>query len=54
MKIPEAVFKGSLEYHTDGPVYDDMKRWNPPKHPGHAAVALVVEEVYSGAQRLTS
>ena len=44
--------KGSLEYHTDGPVYDDMKRWNPPTHPGHGAVALVVEEVYSGSKRL--
>jgi len=46
--------KGSLEYHGAGPVFDDMKKWNPPKHPGHAAAALVVEEVYSGAQRLTS
>ncbi len=46
--------KGTMEYHESGPVFDDMKKWNPPKHPGHAAVALVVEEVYSGAQRLTS
>lgn len=45
--------KGSLEYHTAGPVFDDMKRWNPPAHPGHAAAALVVEEAYSGARRLT-
>ncbi len=45
--------KGSLEYHTAGPVFDDMKRWNPPAHPGHGAAALVVEEVYSGARQLT-
>ena len=45
--------KGSMEYHNSGPVFDDMKRWNPPEHPGHAAAALVVEEAYSGAQRLT-
>ena len=44
--------KGSLEYHSAGPVFDDMKKWNPPNHPGHAAAALVVEEVYSGAQRV--
>lgn len=45
--------KGSLEYHTAGPEFDDMKRWNPPTHPGHAAVALIVEEVYSGSKRVT-
>jgi predicted pyridoxine 5'-phosphate oxidase superfamily flavin-nucleotide-binding protein len=44
--------KGSLEYHTAGPVFDDMKRWNPPTHPGHGAAALVVDEVYSGSKRL--
>jgi len=44
--------KGRLEYHSSGPVYDDMKKWNPTKHPGHAAVALKVEEVYQGAKRL--
>ncbi len=44
--------KGRLEYHTSGPVFDDMKSWNPEKHPGHAAVAIVAEEVYSGAERL--
>jgi predicted pyridoxine 5'-phosphate oxidase superfamily flavin-nucleotide-binding protein len=44
--------KGTMEYHDSGPVFDDMKRWNPPKHPGHAAVALVVDEIYSGSTRL--
>ena len=44
--------KGSLEYHTKGPVFDHMKTWNPPKHPGHGAAALNVEDVYSGATRL--
>jgi len=29
-----------------------MTAWNPPKHPGHAAAALRVEAVYSGAQKL--
>jgi predicted pyridoxine 5'-phosphate oxidase superfamily flavin-nucleotide-binding protein len=45
--------KGSLEYHSAGPVFDDMKKWNPPTHPGHGAVALIVEEMYSGSKRLT-
>jgi uncharacterized protein len=44
--------KGTLEYHTTGAVFDHMKTWNPPQHPGHAAVAVRVEEVYSGADRL--
>lgn len=44
--------KGSIEYHTKGPVFDDMKKWNPEKHPGHGATALKVEDVYSGAEKL--
>jgi uncharacterized protein len=44
--------KGTLEYHTSGPVFDHMKTWNPKEHPGHAAAVLTVEEVYSGAERL--
>ncbi len=44
--------KGRLTYHRSGPVYEDMKTWNPPEHPGHAAAALMVEEAYSGGKRL--
>ena len=44
--------KGSIEYHQEGAIFDDMKKWNPEKHPGHAAAALKVEEVYSGAEKL--
>jgi len=44
--------KGSIEYHKDGKIFEDMKSWNPTGHPGHAAVALKVEEVYSGAEKL--
>jgi len=44
--------KGSIEYHKEGRIFDDMKKWNPKKHPGHAAAALKVEEVYSGAEKL--
>ena len=45
--------KGTVEYLTSGPIFDDMKSWNPPEHPGHAAAAIVVEEVFSGAERIT-
>ena len=44
--------KGSMEYLTEGPVFEHMKTWNPSKHPGHAAAVLNVEEVYSGAEQL--
>jgi len=44
--------KGSVEYHKDGPVFDDMKTWNPEKHPGHGATALKVEQVFKGAEKL--
>jgi len=44
--------KGSIEYHKEGSIFEDMKKWNPTKHPGHAAVALKIEEVYSGAEKL--
>ncbi|MCK5806137.1 MAG: pyridoxamine 5'-phosphate oxidase family protein [Lentisphaeria bacterium] len=44
--------KGTLEYQTKGEIFDDMKQWLDPKHPGHAAVVLHVEEVYSGADQL--
>ncbi|MDA3811373.1 MAG: pyridoxamine 5'-phosphate oxidase family protein [Spirochaetaceae bacterium] len=44
--------KGTIEYHTEGSFYDDMKKWNPEKHPGHAAAAIKVEEVYSGSEKL--
>ncbi|THB63287.1 MAG: pyridoxamine 5'-phosphate oxidase family protein [Gammaproteobacteria bacterium] len=44
--------KGTIEYHTGGAIFDDMKGWNPERHPGHAAVAVKVESVYSGSEKL--
>jgi len=44
--------KGTISRHTSGPIFDHMKSWNPQKHPGYAAAALAVEEVYSGAEKL--
>lgn len=44
--------KGTLEYHQEGEVFNFMKSWNPAKHPGHAALALKVETVFSGSEKL--
>ena len=44
--------KGSLEYHKDGEIFEDMKKWNPEKLTGHAAAVVKVEEVFSGAEKL--
>lgn len=44
--------KGKITYHTDGSIFDQMKSWNNPKHPGVAAVLLKVEELYSGAEQI--
>ena len=44
--------KGAIEYHKEGSIFEDMKKWNPTKHPGHAATVLKVEEVYSGSKKL--
>jgi hypothetical protein len=44
--------KGSIQLLTSGEIFEDMKKWNPEKHPGHAAAALTVEEVFSGSKQL--
>ncbi len=44
--------KGTIEYHTEGPLFDHMKSWNPSKLPGHATAALKIREAYSGAEKL--
>lgn len=44
--------KGRIEYYTMGEIYEEMKGWNPTKHPGRAAVVVNVEEVYSGSERI--
>jgi predicted pyridoxine 5'-phosphate oxidase superfamily flavin-nucleotide-binding protein len=44
--------KGQVEYRTDGPIFDDMKQWNPARLPGHAAAAVKVRHVFSGARQL--
>ena len=45
--------KGAIEYHKEGNIFEDMKKWNLKQHPGHAAAVLKVEEVYSGSEKLS-
>jgi len=44
--------KGSIELQDNGPIFDEMKRINPEKYPGHSAAVLHVETVFSGAEQL--
>jgi hypothetical protein len=44
--------KGPLSYHTQGPIFDFMRAFHNPKHPGHGAVLLRVKEAYQGSHPL--
>lgn len=44
--------KGSIQYYTEGDIYNDMKKWLDPKYPGKGAAILVVEEIYCGAEKI--
>lgn len=44
--------KGTYTYLTEGPEFDDMKSWNPSKHPGHGVAVLKIEEIYSGSRKI--
>jgi len=44
--------KGTVSYHTEGPYFDFMKAFNPAQLPGHGALAIHVQEAYSGADKL--
>lgn len=44
--------KGKVDYFTEGEIFEEMKKWNPARLPGHGAAVIAVEEVYAGAERL--
>lgn len=46
--------KGSIEYLTEGPVYEDMRAWVDEKHPRVAAAVMSIEELYAGSEKLLS
>jgi len=45
--------KGSIEYYTSGPYFEDMKKWNDKEYPGHGATVLKIDEIYKGAEELS-
>jgi len=44
--------KGKIDYYKTGKIFDDMKSWNPEKHPGHGAATMTVSEIYSGSEKI--
>jgi len=41
-----------LSYFTEGELFDDMKKWNPTRLPGHGVAVLEIQEIFAGAQKL--
>ncbi len=44
--------KGTISFHTEGPIFEAMKAANKPGYPGHSAALLTVEAIFSGADQL--
>ncbi|MEE9346445.1 MAG: pyridoxamine 5'-phosphate oxidase family protein [Methylococcales bacterium] len=44
--------KGTFEYHKEGSLFENMKKWNPKQDLGFGAAVLNVEEAYTGAEKL--
>ena len=44
--------KGTIEYVTSGPIYDDMLTWVDARFARVAVAALSVEHLFSGAEKL--
>lgn len=44
--------KGRMEFHTEGPVFEEARKINKPEFITRMAAVLHVEEAYSGAEKL--
>ena len=45
--------KGRLSYHSDGPVFEEMKQgWLDDSYPGRGAVLMEIREIYFGAENI--
>ena len=44
--------KGSIEYCTEGPLYDEMLSWADARHPRKGVAILNTGEIYSGKERI--
>lgn len=43
--------KGTIDYHTSGPLYEEMLSWSDPKHPRKGVAVLNPLEVYKGSKK---
>ena len=44
--------KGTIDYHTIGPLYDEMLLWSDPKHPRKGVAVLNALEVFRGSEKV--
>ena len=44
--------KGTIDYHTSGPLFDEMLTWADPKHPRKGIALLNALEVYNGKNKI--
>lgn len=44
--------KGTLSYHVDGDLYNEMKSWLDPRFAGVGAIVLMITEIYYGAEKV--
>ena len=44
--------KGKIDYFTEGEIFDEMKKWNAARLPGHGVAVIAIDEVYAGAEKL--
>ena len=44
--------KGNIDYHTSGPLYEEMLAWSDPKHPRKGVAILNAHEVYRGKDKI--
>jgi uncharacterized protein len=44
--------KGTYIHHSEGHIFDDMKKWNPESLPGVGVAVLEVSEIYAGSEKI--
>jgi predicted pyridoxine 5'-phosphate oxidase superfamily flavin-nucleotide-binding protein len=44
--------KGTIDYHSGGPLYEEMLSWSDPKHPRKGVAVLNPESIYRGKDRI--
>jgi predicted pyridoxine 5'-phosphate oxidase superfamily flavin-nucleotide-binding protein len=44
--------KGTIDYFTGGPLFEEMRAWSDPKHPRKGVAVLNADAIYRGKDRL--